>query len=36
MSKLIAKEYNRFEDIKNMRENGLEFWSARELTLALD
>ena len=36
MSKLIAKEYKRFEDIKNVREDGSEYWSARELALALD
>ncbi len=36
MSKLIAKEYQRFEDIKQVREDGTEFWSARELAPALD
>ncbi len=36
MSKLIAKEYQRFEDIKIVREDGSEYWSARELALALD
>ena len=36
MSKLIAKEYKRFEDIKQVRDDGSEFWSARELALALD
>ena len=36
MSKLIAKEYKRFEDIKRVREDGSEYWSARELALALD
>jgi DNA-damage-inducible protein D len=36
MSKLIAKEYKRFEDIKQIREDGTEFWSARELATALD
>ena len=36
MSKLIAKEYKRFEDIKQVREDGTEFWSARELAPALD
>lgn len=36
MSKLIAKEYKRFEDIKKVREDGSEYWSARELALALD
>ena len=33
MSKLIAKEYKRFKDIKTVREDGGEFWSARELAL---
>lgn len=36
MSKLVAKEYRRFEDIKQVREDGSEFWSARELAPALD
>lgn len=36
MSNLIAKEYKRFEDIKEMRKDGSEFWSARKLALALD
>ncbi len=36
MSKLIAKEYKCFEDIKNIREDGSEFWYARDLSLALD
>ncbi len=36
MKKLIAEEYNRFEDIKQIREDGSEFWSARDLALALD
>ncbi len=36
MSKLIAKEYKRFEDIKTVREDGSEFWSARALAIALD
>ena len=36
MSKLIAKEYKCFEDIKNIRDDGSEFWYARELALALD
>ena len=36
MSQLIAKEYKRFEDIKTVREDGTEFWSARELAIALD
>lgn len=36
MSKLIGKEYKRFEDIKKIHEDGTEYWSARELALALD
>ena len=36
MSKLIAKEYKCFEDIKNIRDDGTEFWYARDLALALD
>lgn len=36
MSKLIAREYKRFEDIKKVHEDGSEYWSARELALALD
>lgn len=36
MQKLIAEEYKRFEDIKRLREDGSEFWSARELASALD
>ena len=36
MSKLIAGEYKRFEDIKEIRQNGSEFWSARELAPALE
>ena len=33
---LKAKEYKKFEDIKHIREDGLEFWSARELADALE
>ena len=36
MSKLKAIEYKLFEDIKQMREDGSEYWSARELGLALE
>lgn len=36
MSKLKAKEYLRFEDIKHIREDGSEYWLARELAHALD
>jgi DNA-damage-inducible protein D len=33
---LKAKEYKKFEDIKKVREDGSEYWSARELANALD
>ena len=36
MKKLIAEEYKRFENIKQIREDGSEFWSARDLASALD
>ncbi|MDR2727530.1 MAG: hypothetical protein LBB56_00225 [Chitinispirillales bacterium] len=36
MSELKVKEYKRFEDIKHIRTNGGEYWSARELALVLD
>lgn len=36
MSGLKAVEYKRFEDIKQIRSDGTEFWSARELSFALD
>ena len=36
MSDLNAIEYKRFEDIKRIREDGSEYWSARELGPALD
>lgn len=36
MSKLAAPEYKRFEDIKNVRADGSEFWVARELASVLD
>ena len=36
MSKLKAKEYKRFEDIKQVREDGSQYWSARSLAPALD
>ncbi|MCD7822712.1 MAG: DNA damage-inducible protein D [Oscillospiraceae bacterium] len=35
MSELIEKEYKCFEDIKTIREDGTEFWSARDLALTL-
>jgi DNA-damage-inducible protein D len=36
MAKLKAKEYEPFEAIKQVDENGLEFWYARDLQKALD
>lgn len=36
MTELKAKEYKKFEDIKHTREDGSEFWSARELSDALE
>ena len=36
MSKLLAEEYKRFEDIRKLRNDGSEYWSARELSGALD
>ena len=36
MKELKAKEYKRFEDIKQIRPDGTEFWSARELAPALE
>jgi len=33
---LKAKEYKKFEDIKYVREDGSEYWGARELTAVLD
>lgn len=36
MSKLEAKEYKRFEDIKHIRDDGSECWSARELSNELE
>ena len=36
MKKLIDTEYKRFEDIKHVREDGSEFWLARELAPALE
>lgn len=35
MTELKAKEYKKFENIKYIREDGSEFWSARELANAL-
>ena len=36
MAELRGKEYRRFEDIKHVRDDGSEFWSARELGPVLD
>lgn len=36
MSNLNAEEYKTFESIKHVRENGTEFWYARELAKVLD
>ena len=36
MSNLTGTEYKKFEDIKHVREDGSEYWSARELGPALD
>ena len=33
---LKATEYKKFEDIKKTRKDGFEYWSARELAVALD
>jgi len=36
VKELRAREYKRFEDIKRIRTDGTEFWSARELAPALE
>lgn len=36
MSRLVAKEYERFENIKTVRKDGTEYWSARKLAEVLD
>ena len=36
MSNLIGREYKCFEDIKQLRTDGTEFWCARELAAVLD
>ena len=36
MSNIVGSEYKRFEDIKHIREDGSEYWSARELGPVLD
>ena len=35
MSDLNAEEYKNFEKIKKVREDGIEYWSARELSKVL-
>ena len=35
MKELKVQEYKRFEDIKHIREDGSEYWSARELQKVL-
>lgn len=35
MSNLQAEEYKNFEEIKKLRENGTEYWSARDLSKVL-
>ena len=35
MSDLKAKEYKSFEEIKKLREDGREYWHARELSVIL-
>ena len=36
MPSLKGKEYKRFEDIKHIRDDGSEYWSARELAPVLE
>ncbi|MBQ8139001.1 MAG: DNA damage-inducible protein D [Lachnospiraceae bacterium] len=36
MSDLNGKEYSKFEQIKHIRDDGSEYWSARELAIALE
>lgn len=36
MSNIVGSEYKRFEDIKHIREDGSECWSARELAQVLE
>ena len=35
MSNLQAKEYQNFEKIKRVRQDGTEYWNARELSKVL-
>jgi len=36
MAKLNADDYRSFEDIKRIRDNGTEYWTARELAQVLE
>lgn len=36
MNKIQPKEYKNFEDIKKVREDGSEYWCARDLQLVLN
>lgn len=36
MGQLRDTEYKRFEDIKHIRDDGSEYWSARELASTLE
>ncbi|VWL84970.1 DNA damage-inducible protein D [Oceanivirga miroungae] len=36
MASLVAKEYKSFEEIKQIGEDGVEFWSARDLSEVLE
>jgi len=36
MMELKASEYKRFEDIKHVRNDGTEYWSARKLAPTLE
>ncbi len=36
VKELKGSEYKRFEEIKHVREDGTEYWSARELAPALE
>lgn len=35
LSNLHAEEYKSFEEIKKIREDGIEYWSARDLSIVL-
>ena len=36
MNELISEEYKNFEKIRRTRENGTEYWSARDLSKVLE